>query len=232
MLALKIIGVILLIFLLLGFLRLGAIVSFGEELRVQLSVGVLKLTILPRKERKPKKEKPPKEKKPKEDKPAEEKPKKKRSIPKPTLDDILDLLETALAALGATVRRACRRTRIDPLDVSLTIGAYDPADTAILFGAVNTAVFTLMPKVEETFDVPDPGVHLRMDYDSESVSAEGSLGLSLRLCDLFAIGFTLIVPLGKWLLRFLKAHRHDAPAHRGAPENDTNETDHTEQKSA
>ena len=54
MLALKIIGVILLIFLLLGFLRLGAIVSFGEELRVQLSVGVLKLTILPQKEKKPK----------------------------------------------------------------------------------------------------------------------------------------------------------------------------------
>ena len=41
MLALKIIGVILLIFLLLGFLRLGAIVSFGEELRVQLRLGAL-----------------------------------------------------------------------------------------------------------------------------------------------------------------------------------------------
>ena len=230
--ALKIIGVILLIFLLLGFLRLGAIVSFGEELRVQLRLGALKLTILPRKEKKPKKEKPPKEKKPKEDKPAEEKPKKKRSIPKPTLDDILDLLETALAALGATVRRACRRTRIDPLNVRLTIGAYDPADTAILFGAVNTAVFTLMPKVEETFDVPDPGIRLRMDYDSESVSAEGSLGLSLRLCDLFAIGFTLIVPLGKWLLRFLKAHRHDAPKEAATPENDTEHNNDTEQKSA
>ena len=232
MLALKIIGVILLIFLLLGFLRLGAIVSFGEELRVQLRLGALKLTILPQKEKKPKKEKPPKEEKPKEDKPAEEKPKKKRSIPKPTLDDILDLLETALAALGATVRRACRRTRIDPLNVRLTIGAYDPADTAILFGAVNTAVFTLMPKVEETFDVPDPGIRLRMDYDCESVSAEGSLGLSLRLCDLFAIGFTLIVPLGKWLLRFLKAHRHDAPKETAAPENDTDHINDTEQKSA
>ena len=232
MLALKIIGVILLVFLLLGFLRLGAIVSFGEELRVRLRVGALKLTILPAKEKKPKKEKPPKEEKPKEEKPKEAKPKKKRAIPKPTLDDVLDLLETALAALGATARRACRRTRIDPLDMTVRIGAYDPADTAILFGAVNAAVFVLMPKAEETFDIPDPGIHLRMDYDGGTVSAEGSLGLSLRLCDLFVIVFTLIVPLGKWLLRFLKAHRHDAPAHRGAPGNDTNETDNSEQKSA
>ncbi|MBR3560398.1 MAG: DUF2953 domain-containing protein [Oscillospiraceae bacterium] len=218
MTALKIIGVILLVFLLLGFLRLGAIVSFGEELRVRLRLGVLKVSL----RGKPKKEKPPKEKKeeaPKADKPAE--PKKKRSLPRPTLDEILDLLETALAALGATVRRACRRTRIDPLDVTLTIGAYDPADTAVLFGAVNAAVFALMPKVERTFDVPDPGVHLRMDYDREFPAAEGSLGISLRLCDLFAILFTLAIPLVKWFLRFKKAHKHDAPAQEGA--HDTNE---------
>ena len=64
---------------------------------------------------------------------------------------------------------------------------------------------------------------------TESLEA---LGLSLRLCDLFAIGFTLIVPLGKWLLRFLKAHKHDAPKEAVAPENDTNESNDTEQKSA
>ena len=39
MTALKVIGIILLIFILIGFLRVGALMQFGDELRVQLSVG-------------------------------------------------------------------------------------------------------------------------------------------------------------------------------------------------
>lgn len=217
MTALKVIGIILLVFLLIGFLRVGAIVSFGDELRVRLRMGAIRLTILPKKAKKPKK--PRKEKEPKEEKPeeeAEKKPKKKRSIPKPTLDDILDLIQTALSALGAMVRRACRRTRIDPLDMTLVFGGYDPADAAMTFGAVNAAVFTLMPKAEEKFYIPNPSIRLRMNYDSERIiEGEGSVGVSLRLCDLFAIVFTLILPMAKWFLRFKKAHRHDESAHKG-----------------
>ena len=35
MTALKVIGIILLIFILIGFLRVGALMQFGDELRVQ-----------------------------------------------------------------------------------------------------------------------------------------------------------------------------------------------------
>ena len=52
MTALEIIGMILLLFLLLSLLRVGAIVDFGGELRVRLRVGPVKLTVLPRKEKK------------------------------------------------------------------------------------------------------------------------------------------------------------------------------------
>ena len=235
MTALKVIGILLLVFLLIGFLRVGAIVSFGDGLRVRLRVGAIKLTILPKKAKKPKK--PRKEKEPKEEKPEEEKeekPKKKRSIPKPTIDDIIDLIQTALSALGAMVRRACRRTRIDPLDLTILFGAYDPADVALMFGAVNTAVFTLMPKAEETFYIPNPSIHLRMDYDADWPQAEGRLGVSLRICDLFAIIFTLIIPLLKWFLRFKKAHKHDEPAHKGpeAAETENKENKDTEEQIA
>ena len=44
MTALEIIGMILLLFLLLSLLRVGAIVDFGGELRVWLRVGPVKLT--------------------------------------------------------------------------------------------------------------------------------------------------------------------------------------------
>ena len=51
MTALEIIGMILLLFLLLSLLRVGAIVDFGGELRVRLRVGPVKLTVLPGKRR-------------------------------------------------------------------------------------------------------------------------------------------------------------------------------------
>jgi hypothetical protein len=209
--ALKIIGIILLVFLLIGFLRVGALVSFGDELRVMLCAGPVRLTILPKKKKR-KKEKAEGQKGEKKEK----KPKKKRALPKPTLSELLDLAETALSALGATVWRACKRLRVDPLDVTVVFGGADPADVAIAFGAVNAAVYTIMPRAEETFCIPDPALHLRMDYGAEQTTAEGNVGVSLRVCDLFAIAFTLILPLGKWFLRFKKAHRSDTAPHKVA----------------
>ena len=52
MTVLKVIGIILLIFILIGFLRVGALMQFGDELRVQLSVGPFRFTLLPAKEKK------------------------------------------------------------------------------------------------------------------------------------------------------------------------------------
>ncbi len=221
MTALKIIGIILLIFLLIGFLRVGAIVSFGDELRVRACVGAVRLTVFPKKQKpkKPKKEKPEAEAK------EEKKPKKKRALPKPTFDELLDLAETALSALRATVRRACRRVCIDPLEATVVFGGYDPANVAMAFGAANAAMYAMMPKLEETFHIPDPSLHLRMDYSAEQTEAEGTVGISLRVCDLFAILFTLAIPMAKWFLRFKRAHRADAAEHRGAPQAGTENDD-------
>lgn len=226
MTALKILGIILLIFLLLGFLRIGAIVSFGDELRVRVLAGCIRLTIFPRTGKK-KQKKEEKEPKPKAKKPA--KPKKRRGIPKPDLEELLDLIHTALLALSDTVRRACKRVRIDPLDVTVVFGGDDPAFIAAAYGMTSAKVFADMPRAEEKFYIPNPSIHLRMNFDAEDTTAAGSIGVSLRLCDLLAIAFTLIVPMAKWFLRFKKAHKNDGPAHRGpesVPEQtEKNETD-------
>ena len=218
MTALKIIGVILLICLLIGFVRLGAVVTFGDGLRVRARLGALRLTVYPRKKRKkaqkPKADKPPEQPEQREPKPK----KKKRSLPKPTLDDLLDLADTAFTALGATVRRACKRVHIDPLELTVVFAGRDPALTASLYGAANTLMFAVMPRAEETFDIPDPSLHLRVDFEREGCAAEGALGVSLRVCDLLAIALTLVIPLAKWFLRFKKAHRHDKEQHVQVPE--------------
>ncbi len=212
--ALKIIGIILLVFLLMGFLRLGAVASFGDGLRIRLRVGALRLTIYPRK---PKKKKTAKPKEEKAEEPTEQKPKtkKKRLLPKPTMEELLDLADTSLTALGATVHRACHRVRIDPLELTASFGGWDPAKAALLYGAANTLIYAVMPRAEETFDIPDPSLHLRLDYDQEGVTAKGTLGVSVRVGDLFAIAFTLMIPVAKWFLRFRWAHRHDKTATEG-----------------
>ena len=82
MTALKVIGIILLIFILIGFLRVGALMQFGDELRVQLSVGPFRFTLLPAKEKKETPKKKAKEKKPKSEG-EEAKQKNKPSLPPP-----------------------------------------------------------------------------------------------------------------------------------------------------
>lgn len=227
MTALRIIGIILLICILIGLLRVGVIVSFGEALTVKLRVGLIRLTILPKKHKKPKKEeKPPEEEKPKGEK-------KKRKLPKPTLEEILDLISTAFSALGSTLRCVCRRLRIDPMQLCVIFGGSDPAGVAQSYGIANAAMWSLMPRAEELFNLPDPSIHLGMDYEADGTLCNGTVGLSVRVGDIFAILFTLAIPLLKWFVRFKKAHRNDpVPEAKAADAPQENEDNTTEKKSA
>ena len=213
MTALKVIGIILLILLLIALIRVGAEVRFGKETVVTLRIGPFRKKILPGAE------KPPEEQKTKkQEQRAEKKPKKGgRPLPKPTVSEITDLISTALSALRSAARAVCRRLRIDPLALRVTFGGADPADIAQSYGYACAAMWALMPHAEELFNIPHPSLHLRMDYAAPKTSAEGAAGLSVRIGDMFAIAFALAVPLLKWYLRFKKAHTNDAPsAHRDA----------------
>jgi len=190
----KVLLVILLLLVLLALLRIKLRLSFGSELRAWLFVGAIKIDLLKKKEKKGKEKAVKKEKKPR---------------PKPSLDEAIDLFKTALTAIKRALKRLKRSVRIDPLSLSVIIADSDPAKTAETYGYANAAVWTLMPLAEEAFDIPKPSIHLEMDFESERIRAEGELALSLRVIDILAIVFVLLVPLGKWYLRFTKAHKND-----------------------
>ena len=181
MTALKVIGIILLIFILIGFLRVGALMQFGDELHVQLSVGPFRFTLLPAKEKK-------------------ETPKKKR-------------------------------LRIDPLEILIVFGGTDPADIAQTYGYASAAMWGVMPHLEDLFHIPDPSLHLRMDYSSEKTHAEGAVGLSLRIRDGLHISLALLIPMLKWYLRYKKAHKNDAPAEKPTESTPQN-SEHSEKLTA
>lgn len=229
MTALKVIGIILLIFILIGFLRVGALMQFGDELRVQLSVGRSASRCCGKgKERNA--EKKAKEKKLKSEG-EEAKQKKKPSLPKPTKEELRDLITTALSALKETAKRTCKRLRIDPLEILVVFGGTDPADIAQTYGYASAAMWGVMPHLEDLFHIPDPSLHLRMDYSSEKTHAEGAVGLSLRIRDGLHISLALLIPMLKWYLRYKKAHKNDAPAEKPTESTPQN-SEHSEKLTA
>ena len=214
MTALKVIGVILLIVFLIGLIRVGAVVRFGEELGLTLLIGPFRIALLPAKE-----------KKAAEKGKTEQRDKKKGySLPKLTRDEWKDLIKIALAALKEMARRACKRLRIDPLIILVVFGGEDPADIAQSYGYASAAMWGVMPHLEDLFHIPDPSLHLRMDYDAKKTRAEGTVGLSLRIWDGLVIAFALLGPMLKWYRRFRKAHKNDRSAETAAKETENRET--------
>ena len=220
----KIILGIVLFLSLLTLLRVGVCVRYKSTLTVELRIGPVKRTLYPAPKKKPAEQATA----PQAAEDGTAAKKKRFSLPKLTREEWREGLDTALLALKRTARKACRRLRIDPLEVSVIFGGKDPADTAIHYGRANAVLWNLMPRLEEIFKIPDPAIHLGMDYASgKSVSAEGEVGVQLRICDLIVIVLTLAVPLLKWYRRVKKAHRNDpAPvisAESGRTTNTTND---------
>ena len=207
MTALKVIGVILLILLLIACVRVRALARFGEKTALTLFIGPFRMTLLPEKE---KKNAPDEEKKSGGEEKAKDAGKKKqRKLPKLTRAEKKELIRVVLAALRETARRACKRLCVDPLEMLVVFGGEDPADIAQHYGYANALMWGVMPQLEDLFRIPDPSLHLRMDYSAKETRAEGTVGLSLRVWDGLFIACALFAPLLKWYRRFRKAHKYD-----------------------
>ena len=201
MVALWILGILLALILLVLFLRVGVRIAFGDELRVTAVAGPLRLQIVPRPQRKPKKEKKPKEK---SEKKPQEAPQEKKKLGL-TPGDIRSALPYLWQSLKGALRKTRQRLRVAPLRLSLVLGGEpDPAASAETYGWISAAVWTFMPRLEELMRIPDPYIHLDVDYSAAETRAEGEVGLSFQIRDLFAIGFAFGIPVLKCLLRWRK----------------------------
>lgn len=203
MVALWILGILLALILLVLFLRVGVRIAFGDELRVTAAAGPVRMQIVPSPPKKPKKQKKHKEKKnPLEKQKAAPREKRKLGL---TPGDIRSALPYLWQSLKGALRKTRQRLRVDPLRLSLVLGGEpDPAASAETYGWLSAAVWTFMPRLEELMRIPDPYIHLDVDYSAAETKAEGEVGLSFQIRDLFAIGFAFGIPVLKWLLRWKK----------------------------
>ena len=216
-----ILGIIVLLIALLCRTRVGAWAAFGgEELRLDVKFGLLRIHILPAKPKKPKAEKPKKEKKRKKPKkePEEERPKPKLSF---TLEDGKDALRTMLPPLKRALRRFGRGIRVKPLRLSLVLGGLeDPAASAQLYGEIQAAVWTGMPLLEKLLDVRDVRIRTDVDFMAPNTAVEGEVGVTIRIGTLLAMGFGLAFPALGWFLRWRKRCKTRPPKpEKKPPEN-------------
>lgn len=197
MTALWIAGILLAIFLVVQLSRVGVRLAFGEECRVMLRLGPIRMQVVPKKEtakKKPKKDKATKKKK----------EKSKKEMPKITARAVLDSLPELWQILKKGLRMTFQRVRVAPMDISAVIGGDDPADTALLYGRLSAAMYTAMPMLQELVHMPDPHIHLEPELQGGETRISGEVGVSFLIWDLTVIGFACGVPLIHWLLRLRK----------------------------
>ena len=222
MTALYIVGGVLAVLFGFSRLRLGVRVQFGESLAVAVKIGPKSIAIIPKPERKTKK---PKAKKPKQEKAAAAKPQKKASRPKMGFWDIWELLKAVWQSVQRALRATGKRIRIDPLRLTVVFGGDDPCVVAEMYGAACSGMWSVMPRLEQMAQLPDPEIHLGVDFTAERIRAEGDIGIFFRVGDFFAIGASAAGPLLRWFIQFQKQQKQ-------IPGDQTKETSTVESKTA
>ena len=145
-----------------------------------------------------------------------------RKIPRPTVEELKSAYRMLLPPMKKALRRFGRGIRIHPLSLSATLaGREDPAGAAEAYGLVCAVVWTVLPPLEELIDIPKPSVHVGVDYDAESLRIRGQAGVSLRVGTLLAMGFGLLIPGARWLIKFYRAHKKDKSRPTQKTETDT-----------
>lgn len=199
-LVLWILGAVLLMVFLLSRLWLGVQVrGADEDWQVRARVGPLRFQLYPPKEPKQTKEPEANTRKDFGTKKA------KTKFPKVTPELLRSAFREVWPPLREALSRLRRAVRVDPLEVSVTIGAADdPPEGAELYGLAQGAVWSGMPVLEELLDIPDPHIHIGIDFDAPQPRLQLSLGVQVRLGALVAIALVAGVPAIRWYQNTLR----------------------------
>jgi hypothetical protein len=199
-----VLGILAVLLLLLCLTRVGVRVQMTDgAVTVDVTASRIHIRVFPGK--------PKPEKKTAETPKKEEKKSEKQPLPKPTLADIKDAVQTLWPPLKRSLRRIGKGIRIDPLDLRVTIGgADDPAAAAQLYGYFNAGVWTGMPVLEKLLDIPKPYIHLGLDFEEPRTVPEGTVGVTFRVGTLLAAVLGVAISALRWFLRFRKKAKQRA----------------------
>ena len=200
------------IVLLLAVLPIGVRVRYNSEgIVLKVIAGPVKITLLPRPNKK-KMEKKKKEKKksktgeasgedenlPKPPQPPKESKKKADQAEKGgSLLDFLPLVKIALDFLGDFRRKL----RLDNLYLRLILAGSDPCDLAVNYGRAWAALGNLMPQLEKWFVIKKRDVEVECDFETSQTLVIAHLDLTITLGRLLAAAVKFAV---RALIEYLK----------------------------
>ena len=185
-----ILGILIVLLTLISRLRLGLLAAIaGGEPTLSLRIGPASIHLYP--------------------------PRKEASPAVPVSEDLKD----AWTVLWPPIRRALARTRrgirIDPLDLSVTVGgAEDPAEAARTCGMLEMLVWTVMPALEQLLVIPHPHIHVGVDFDVGKTRLDGTAAVTIRLGTLAAVVLGAGIPVLRW---FLKLQKRDTQPSKETP---------------
>lgn len=192
----------------IGRIRVGGGASLGDEgLLAWIRIGPKKITLYPPK---PKKDKPQKPKKAKPAKPSKQK-KEKPPKPKTSLEEKLRsgklLAETFVPIALEAAKGFVYKLQIDVLELYIHVGAYDPADGAVLYGRANALAASVWLPLNEAFTIQEGRVRVDWDPLAENLTCSGRLALSLRVGQILWIGLRFGVKALAGFLRYRRLKR-------------------------
>lgn len=183
MTGLKILAGVVLTLFLLSLVRLGGGVKYSQDgLYVRLRVGRLSFLVYPR--RKKEKGDPPKAPKEKPGEKPKPGPEKEREHGGP-----LELVKRYLPLVCEAAGELKRKIRVDTLWLELTMAGENAAAAAMAYGYANMALGMLWPLLEQNFEIRDPRVNTRVEFETSAPTVYINAALSLRLGQL--VSFTL-----------------------------------------
>lgn len=214
----RILGLVVIVLFLIGQVKVGVGAEFAQDgLTVKARLGWIKIKVFPlaKKEgKKPKKKKKDKKQK-KSAAPAAqpigtseaetvgETQQAAKKAEKPIGEKIGGALDLAKQFVPLVLEAAgCfwKKLVMDELELSLTVGGSDPADTAMLYGQANAALAALWEPITNAFHVKDGHAQVRIDFDAPNMTLYGKAALSLKIGQIL----WLVVYFGvKALARFL-----------------------------
>ena len=162
-----------------------------------------------------------------EEKPAEKKKRAKTAKdakkPMPNREQIFYSIEALPPILGRALRRVGQRIRIEPLQMHLLVAGADPADTAVLYGKLEAALYAGLPALERLVKIRERDVRLFLDFQQEQMDCIADVGVRIRPWDVLVIAVCAGGSLLKWLIRFRKLAAPSAEPD-GTGSKDTNDT--------
>lgn len=198
--ALAITAAVLLALWLIGRIRIGARLEYGDGgFFLWLKLGAMHIQLVPQKKSRAKKEKKPK--RAKESKKTEEPQPQKRGG---SLAAMQQLLPVALDALGYLRRKL----RADVLRMRLTVAADDPADAAVRYGGASALLGALWRPLTEALHVVDGQAQIDVDFQA----VEPVIYLLAQLTLTVGQALTLAVVYGLKALAALLRARGDGRA--------------------